>query len=89
MSEQKIYNNCQSCGMSLRPNVEYRGTEANGNYSAKYCRYCYQKGKFTYPNFTAEQMKEFCVNKLVENKMPRWVAKMMMRNIHKLERWKK
>lgn len=89
MTKQKIYNYCQSCGMPLKRDVSERGTEANGNYSALYCKYCYQEGKFTYPSFTVDQMKQFCVDKLVEMKMPRWIAKMMMRNIHKLERWKK
>jgi len=85
MSQNKY---CQSCGVPLKDDPERRGTEANGSRNDLYCCYCYQKGKFTYPNFTVKEMQDFCVTKLVEMKFPKWVARIMVRNIPKLERWK-
>ena len=48
---------CQSCAMPLTQ-PEHYGTEADGAKSTKFCAYCYQQGKYTNPNITAEQMIE-------------------------------
>ena len=45
---------CQSCGMPVTE--ELLGTEANGEKNPDYCTYCYQKGAFTFPGATMEQM---------------------------------
>lgn len=46
---------CQSCGMPMQKEEDF-GTEADGSRSEEYCCYCYQKGKFTNPNCTLEEM---------------------------------
>ena len=48
---------CQSCAMPLSQPEQY-GTEADGSKSTKFCSYCYQQGKYTDPNITAEKMIE-------------------------------
>ena len=47
---------CQSCGMPVTE--ELLGTEANREKNPDYCTYCYQKGAFTFPGATMEQMIE-------------------------------
>lgn len=49
---------CQSCGMPLAT-PDLRGSEADGSPSPHYCKYCYDKGKFT-GEMTMEQMIDFC-----------------------------
>ncbi len=85
---EKNYEFCQSCGMPMKKDPKGGGTHADGMKSEKYCNYCYQNGLFTQPGFTVQQMKDFCVEKMVEMKFPRFVAKYFVRNIHKLERWR-
>jgi len=80
---------CQSCGMPLKQDPQGGGTEANGSKSELYCSYCYQGGKFTAPDFTVKEMQAFCVEKMVEMKMPRLVAKFFVLSLPRLERWKK
>ena len=85
----KNYKNCQSCGMPLKQDPQSGGTNADGSKSLMYCSYCYQNGAFTRPDFTAQQMKAFCTEKMVEMKMPRFVAKFLAMGIPRLERWRK
>lgn len=85
---QNNYKNCQSCGMPLNKDEKGGGTEANGKRSCMYCSHCYEAGKFTLPNITIDEMKEIVINKLVEMKLPKFIAKIFTRNTHKLERWK-
>ena len=39
---------CQSCGMPMGQGDGLYGTEADGGKSADYCKYCYDKGAFTF-----------------------------------------
>lgn len=82
------YKNCQSCGMPLNKDEKGGGTEANGEKSSTYCSHCYADGKFTLPDITLDGMKERVINKMVEMKFPKFLAKIFTRNIHGLERWK-
>ncbi len=65
------------------------GTEASGIRSNDYCAYCFQNGAFVGPNTTMEQMRDFCVDKMVElHVMPREQAsKLMTEVMPKLKRW--
>lgn len=80
---------CQSCGMPLKQDPKQGGTNADGSTSALYCSYCYQEGKFTRPDFTVKEMQAFCVEKLVEMKFHKLVAKLMVMSLPRLERWKR
>lgn len=48
---------CQSCAMPLAEDL--RGTETDGSPSPHYCKYCYDKGKFT-QDMTMAEMIDFC-----------------------------
>lgn len=87
--QSKVYKNCQSCYMPLKSD-ENRGKEADlTTPSLRYCKYCYDKGVFLQPDITAKEMQKFCEDLLVrDQKMPRFVAKLMVMGIPKLERWK-
>ena len=85
---EKVNKICQSCGMPLKKDIPGGGTNADGSKSLLYCSHCYQTGQFTKADFTAQQMKEFAVEKLVEMKFPRFIAKLFAMNIPNLERWK-
>ena len=86
---KKKYVNCQSCGMPLNKDEKGPGTEVDGSLSEMYCSLCYENGKFTLPNITVDEMKELVTEKLIEMKIPKFVAKLLARSTNKLKRWKK
>lgn len=81
------YKNCQSCGMPLGKDGKWSGTEANGSKSGMYCSHCYQKGKFTLPDLTMEQMVERVKGKMKEMHIPGFLSYFMVRKIPRLKRW--
>ena len=84
---------CQSCGMPLNndknKDKNINGTEADGTLSELYCKHCYVNGEFTLPNITVEEMRARVTEKLQSMNFPKFVAKFLTRNTHKLKRWKK
>jgi hypothetical protein len=86
----KIYKQCQSCGMPLKKDTKGGGSEKDGTISNMYCSSCYENGAFKKPDMTAAQMQTLVDNVLkTEMKFPkifRWLA---VRQIPKLARWKK
>ena len=61
---------CQSCGMLMSNDHELGGTEKNGEESAKYCSYCYEKGEFINPEIDmAKKMQKLCIEKMKEEGM--------------------
>ncbi|HNS12357.1 MAG TPA: zinc ribbon domain-containing protein [Bacteroidia bacterium] len=85
---EKNYKNCQSCGMPLKKDPQRGGTNTDGSISHMYCSYCYANGNFIQSDITAEQMQEFVKNKMKEMGFPGFLAKMFVKGIPKLERWK-
>jgi hypothetical protein len=85
---EKIYKNCQSCGMPLAKDPAKGGTNADGSKSTMYCSYCYQNGKFT-RDCTVQEMRAFCKGKLKEMGFPGFIAAIFVAGLPKLERWKK
>ena len=85
---EKVYKNCQSCGMPLKKDPKGGGTNTDGSKSTMYCSHCYEAGKFTKPDMTAQEMQEFVVTKLKEMKFPGFLAKYFAKGIPKLERWR-
>ncbi|HPU23788.1 MAG TPA: zinc ribbon domain-containing protein [Candidatus Kapabacteria bacterium] len=80
---------CQSCGMPMSKDPKNGGTEKDGSKSNKYCSYCYQNGNFTNPEIdTPQKMQVFCIQKMREQGMPKFIAWIFTRGIPKLERWK-
>ncbi len=85
----EIQTFCQSCGMPMNDS-ELFGTEISGEKNDEYCRYCYDKGNFSQPNLTMEEMIDFCTSVLKEDGMEEEKAKTMLKNtIPFLKRWKK
>jgi hypothetical protein len=74
--------------MPMKKDPQNGGTNADGSKSVMYCSYCYPNGAFTQADFTAQQMKAFCTEKMIEMKIPRLLAKFLAMGIPKLERWR-
>jgi hypothetical protein len=85
---EKACKNCQSCGMPLKKDEKGGGTNADGSRSLIFCSYCYQDGKYTWPDATVSQMKELVKGKLKEMGFPGFLAWFFTSNIPRLERWK-
>ncbi len=81
---------CQSCAMPLEAPESF-GTEADGRPSIDYCHFCYQKGAFTEPDISLQQMIDKCVRIMVEKKiMPEAEARALMtKSLPHMRRWKK
>ena len=81
---------CQSCGMPMSKDPQKGGSEKDGSKNQKYCSYCYQSGEFTSPEIdTPQKMQVFCIGKMKEQGMPKFIAWIFTRGIPRLERWKK
>ena len=81
---------CQCCGMPMGEGTELYGTNADGSVNEDYCKYCFEKGEFTFKG-TMEEMIEICVPHVVEaNKDMNEdsARKMMMEFLLTLKRWK-
>jgi len=79
---------CQSCSMPMNK-PEDSGTNADGSKNKEYCQYCYQKGRFTEPNITMEQMIEKCIGIMKQMKMPKDQIEKTRLFIPMLKRWRK
>ena len=85
---KNLYRNCQSCGMPLQRDPAGGGTNADGTVSSVYCSYCFEKGQFKHPDWTASQMQGFVKDKMKEMGFPGFLAGFFIKGIPKLERWK-
>jgi len=72
----------------MKKDPQNGGTNADGSKNVEYCSYCYQKGRFFNPDFTARQMQDFSIEKLKERGVPKFLGWLLTRNIPKLKRWK-
>lgn len=86
---ERIYKNCQSCGMPLNKDPKSGGTNADGSRNVMYCSHCYENGQFTSPDMTVAQMKERVKTKVKEMGFPGFLAGLFTAGIPKLARWKK
>jgi hypothetical protein len=83
---QEIF--CQSCSMPLQKPEDF-GTNADESKNQEYCQYCYQKGKFTEPDITVEQMIEKCTGIMKQMNIPEAQIEQTKKFIPMLKRWKK
>lgn len=82
---------CQCCGMPMNDSEEMYGTNEDGSKNNDYCKFCYEKGAFTF-NGTMEEMIEFCVPHVVSGNSDmneEAARKMMMEWFPTLKRWQK
>jgi len=87
MDGNGTFKNCQSCGMPLKKDEAGGGTNHDGSRSTMYCSHCYNRGRFTRPDLTAQQMQDHVRGKLKEFGIPGFVAGLFVRRIPKLRRW--
>jgi hypothetical protein len=87
MKTDKPSKSCQSCGMPLHRDEKGGGTNADGSKNLMYCSHCFEAGKFTLPNISAEEMKQRVKDKLKGAGFPAPAAWLFTRNIPKLARW--
>ena len=81
---------CQSCGMPMNQADDLYGGEADGSKSADYCKYCYEKGEFTF-NGTMEEMIDICIPPMLKGNpgMTDVQARQMMGQfLPHLKRWR-
>ncbi len=79
---------CQSCGMPMKKDPKGGSTKEDGSINLKYCSYCYENGKFTRENITAQEMQVFVKEKMKEMGFPSFLAVFFAKGIPKLERWR-
>jgi len=87
---EKVYTQCQSCGMPLKKDKKGGGSEKDGTLSTMYCSSCYQDGVFTRSNISVAEMQHLVDGVLKKEmhwwKLFRWLA---TSQIPRLARWKK
>ncbi len=87
---EKIYKNCQSCGMPMKKDRLGGGTNSDGTKSGMYCSKCFELGYFTRPEIdTAEKMQRIVKEKLKEMGFPGFLAGFFTKGIPHLKRWEK
>ena len=64
------------------------GTNADGTRTTEYCSHCFQKGAFTQPDITAEQMQASVEGKLRTMHFPGFLARRFAKDVPTLRRWK-
>jgi hypothetical protein len=79
---------CQSCSMPMKKREDF-GTEKDGKVSCDYCRYCYQKGSFTKPNVSQQEMINESSSIMKKMGMGKKEEEEMKKAIPKLKSWKK
>jgi len=81
---------CQSCGLPLKHLSDF-GTNESGAVHAYYCRFCYQKGRFTEPDITMEEIIDKVARTMAEQKKitEEQARERARKIIPQLKRWKK
>lgn len=78
---------CQSCGMPMKKDPKGGGSNSDGSINLDFCSYCFENGKFTQENITADEMQKFVIGKMKEMGFPGFLAKFFAKGIPKLKRW--
>jgi hypothetical protein len=79
---------CQSCGMPLTKDPLGGGSNADGSLTSEYCSHCYQRGMFTQPNITPQEMQKLVEGKLRSMHFPGFLARRFAREVPNLRRWR-
>lgn len=78
---------CQSCGLAMAKDPEGGGTNADGSLSPDYCSQCYQLGSFTEPWLSLEQATARAKGRIMQKKVPGFLAGMFIPDLSKFKRW--
>jgi len=65
------------------------GSNADGSRTSEYCSHCYERGAFTQPSITVEEMKTLVEGKLRSMHFPGFLARRFARDVPTLRRWRK
>jgi hypothetical protein len=78
---------CQSCAMPMEKPGDF-GSNADGSKNNEYCHFCFEKGKFTDPNITEEQMIKKVAGIMKQMNMPDSQVEQVKTFIPMLKRWR-
>ena len=78
---------CQSCAMPMEKPRDF-GTNADGSKNNEYCHFCFEKGKYTDPNITKEQMIEKVAGIMKQMNIPDSQIEQVKTFIPILKRWR-
>ncbi|MGO4816881.1 zinc ribbon domain-containing protein [Flavobacterium sp. W22_SRS_FP1] len=78
---------CQSCGIPLDTEA-LKSTEKNGLKNEEYCKFCYDKGEFTSPNLSLDELKETIEIQMKKLKLPDDAIQDALNILPNLNRWK-
>lgn len=81
-------NNCQSCGMQLKDQLNYLYFSEEEKKCA-YCKNCYSDQNFNEPDLTLDEMENRVKERLREIGYNRFNVYLMVNRLKNLERWKK
>ncbi|MET0393224.1 MAG: zinc ribbon domain-containing protein, partial [Chitinophagaceae bacterium] len=81
--QRKYYDRCQSCGKQFSAMVTC-GTNGDESYNSAFCRHCYDKGEFTEPELTRQELWRRIRAATPAGKRPPIRARIIAR----LDRWK-
>jgi hypothetical protein len=73
--------------MPLSKDPRGGGTNADGRQSTEYCSHCYERGAFTQPDITAEEMTALVEGKLRSMHFPGFIARRFAKEVPSLRRW--
>lgn len=74
--------------MPLNRDPKGGGTNTDGSKSTMYCSFCFEKGKFTQPNITLDEMKVLVKKEMKKMGIPGFMTGLFTMGMSKLERWK-
>lgn len=83
----KNKNFCQRCSMPLTE-PQFQGTEKDGSKRKEYCKYCYQKGAFTHPGISLEEMISSTTSKMEKDKLPEDIIETAVSRFSHLKAWR-
>jgi hypothetical protein len=73
--------------MPLARDAKGGGSNADGTKNTQYCSHCYEQGRFTLPDLTAEQMQQRVGARLRSIGMPDAQVQGLVAMIPRLQRW--
>ncbi len=74
--------------MPMNKDPKGGSTNVDGSKNLMFCSHCYEKGQFTNPGLTVDEMKSRVKGKLKEMGFPGFIAGYFTKGIPHLQRWK-
>ena len=78
---------CQSCAMPMEKPGDF-GSNADGSKNNEYCHFCFEKGRFTDPDMTKEQMIRKVAGIMKQMNMPDSQIEQVKAFVPMLKRWR-